>query len=161
MSGLTPRLLLTLVAFAFRCRFKASTTHSHTEWIPEAVPLQDRVPTGPPHVGKREDLLRENKVLHKKLQSKVVELQTAEMTIETLSMTREAERANFMKESRKLMDHTSELHAELGMAKQAAQDEKRRLEMELQEVQEELSACGARLSKTHEALGITAEKANM
>ena len=116
---------------------------------------------GPPHVGKREDLLRENKVLHKKLESKMVELQTAEMTIETLGMTREAEKANYIKESRKLTEHIAELNAELGMTKQAAQDEKRRLEMELQEVKDELSACGARLAKTHEALGITAEKANM
>ena len=142
-------------------RLKASTTHSHSEWIPEVVPLQDRVPMGPPHVGKREDLLRENKVLHKKLESKMVELQTAEMTIETLGMTREAEKANYIKESRKLTEHIAELNAELGMTKQAAQDEKRRLEMELQEVKDELSACGARLAKTHEALGITAEKANM
>jgi chromosome segregation ATPase len=52
-------------------------------------------------------------------------------------------------------------HAELSRQRQDASAEKAQLETELTMVRNELSACSARLAKTHEALGISAEKASM
>lgn len=131
------------------------------EWAPSAVPLMARKVEGPPHVGRREDLLKTNKELHKMLEGKVVECQHAERIIEELGIAREKERGHAERERLRLSNEVADLHAELSRQRQDALDEKARLETELTMVRSELSACSARLAKTHEALGISAEKASM
>lgn len=82
---------------------------SHTEWAPTAVPVMQRKVEGPPHVGRREDLLKTNKELHKMLEGKAVECQHAERIIGELGASREKERALSEKERIRLAGEIAEL----------------------------------------------------
>lgn len=180
---------------------------SHTEWVPTSNPVMSRKVEGPPHIGRREDLLKENKALHKALEAKTVECQHAERILEELGASRENERGKWSAEHVRLANEIGELvsrasvrraafssllpgltpflpspssltpclafdadaprlppstqRAEMAKRLDAAAQEKAKLEMELTMVKSELNACSARLAKTHEALGISAEKASM
>ena len=140
-------------------RLKASTVNGPAEWYSEANPLYERVPAGPPHVGKRDELLKVNKTLDKKNLELSVALQAMEIKVANIQADREAERAQWAAENRGLADLVASLRTELAGTRSEADKEKAQLELELQTVQDELHACSQRLAKTHEALGITAEKA--
>ena len=73
------------------------------------MPVMQRKVEGPPHVGRREDLLKTNKELHKMLEGKAVECQHAERIIGELGASREKERALSEKERIRLAGEIAEL----------------------------------------------------
>lgn len=82
---------------------------SHTEWVPTSNPVMSRKVEGPPHIGRREDLLKENKALHKALEAKTVECQHAERILEELGASRENERGKWSAEHVRLANEIGEL----------------------------------------------------
>ena len=64
-------------------------SRGHAQWVSEA-PLP--MPAGPPHAGKREELVRENKRLFTQLQGRTAELAAARQQAADLEAERDEER---------------------------------------------------------------------
>ena len=63
---------------------QAKNERSHVEWVSETRSTTAVLPRGPPHIGKRDELLKENKALFKKHEDAVSELREAERKIARL-----------------------------------------------------------------------------
>ena len=128
----------------------------HASWVNEK-PLP--MPSGPPHVGNRNEMLSENKKLFAKCQEQAGELQWSRDRIKHLENTGAADRQKAADTQEKMQMRISELTDELAATRAAAKMEEAGLNQELASCQAELAACAMRLQKTHEALGISADKA--
>ena len=126
--------------------------------VTTAVPASPR-PAGPPHVGARDELLRANKQLFHQLEQSKVEMDLARFKLEQGEERHRDEQQQFKQENEELLSELFDLRKELAETREKSVMEKDFLEYELSRLREEHNACVSRLEKTHEALGITADKA--
>ena len=138
---------------------QAKNERSHVEWVSETRSTTAVLPRGPPHIGKRDELLKENKALFKKHEDAVSELREAERKIARLHDERAADAAVAARERNALEEKVALALHEVEKVRTAAAAEQRLLQLELDRCRAELQACSGRLVKTHEALGLTADKA--
>ena len=114
---------------------------------------------GPPHVGKRDELIKTNHSLYKQLEVALGEANSAQLKVGALEEARRNDHTRFEDRANELNDLICALQNELAEARQNGVAEKLRLEHELSVCKAQLGACSSRLERTHEALGITADKA--
>ena len=119
------------------------------------------MPSGPPHIGKRDDMLRENKSLFGQLQSRTFEVNELRQQIGEIQYKADAEAVASADVNARLESNVEDLNAELTATRKAANIEEYRLNDELASCQTELEACSARLAKTQQALGISDDKLRM
>ena len=129
---------------------------AHVSWAGQRALAS---PVGPPHVGKRDELVRENGVLWRKLETAKGDLRLAQSQCDAQAAAREAQAIASLKEKAALEQLVESLVAELSEARRTANAEIDGLQAELNACKTEFTACSERLAKTHEALGLTAEKA--
>ena len=128
----------------------------HASWVDES-PMP--APSGPVHAGGRHELLQAHLALHKEFTSQNATLRNTVARLNELETTREAEKQHHANLSGTLEAQLEALTEEFNATKLTMGKEQIRLNTELSGCRNELAACSHRLSKTHEALGITADKA--
>lgn len=116
-------------------------------------------PSGPPHIGPRDALVRENAALFKRLEQSQAELANERQTSAALTAARIAEQQSAAAERAALVLHAEQLQATLDATAEEAAIMEARLTAALAKRHAELEACAARLEKTHAALGLTDDKA--
>jgi len=118
-------------------------------------------PSGPPHIGTRDALVKENTSLFNSLQAASAELEAGRAVAIALTAAREKDAHESAERYAKLTKNTEEVSAELAAVQSAAATEQRRLQEALSNCQAELTACSERLFRTHETLGLTADRARV
>ena len=130
----------------------------HASWTSEE-PLP--MPSGPPHIGKRDDMLRENKAMFAQLQSRTFEVNELRQAVGEVEYKANSAALAAADARDGLESQIEELSEALASTRKAAAAEEARLNHELSLSQAELEACSTRLAKTQEALGITDDKLRM
>ena len=133
-------------------------SRGHVDWSASRPSVK---PEGPPHVGSRDELVRENRALFKKLEGAQKEAQAAMEMLNNLKQGGEAAMGNARSERVTLETVISGLHDELEATRVAAVEEAARLQAALDTCRAELHACNERLARTHATLGLTTERARV
>jgi len=133
-------------------------SRSHIAWAEER-PIG--VPSGPPHKGTRDELVRENRELFKALQSAQVETYNAAAEAGALRSGASSAMARAGTEKLNLETQIAALYEELTETRKSAESEKASLQVALDVCRTELQQCSERLARTHAALGLTSERARV
>lgn len=140
------------------CQSHGGSSRGHVDWVEGRPGAQ---PAGPPHVGTRDELVRQNRALFKQLESAQVEAQNATAEAAALQASAAATAGRADAERLALETQVAALHEELEASRASAASQASGLQAALDACRAELRACTDRLARTHASLGLTSERARV